>query len=53
VGRHFQDVAALLAALPEAPPLAAVLVKGSRFMKMEQVVQALRGTAPAGNAHAA
>ena len=53
VGRHFQDMAALLAALPEAPPAAAVLVKGSRFMKMEQVVQALRGSTPAGSAHAA
>ena len=53
VGRHFQDMAALLAALPDAPPAAAVLVKGSRFMKMEQVVQALRGRTPAGSAHAA
>ncbi len=40
--RHFNDVAALLAALPEAPAAASVLVKGSRFMKMEQVVQALQ-----------
>ena len=44
--RHFSCVAELLAALPGAlttPPLAAtVLVKGSRFMKMEQVVKALQ-----------
>jgi UDP-N-acetylmuramoyl-tripeptide--D-alanyl-D-alanine ligase len=40
--RHFPDVTALLAALPEAPAAASVLVKGSRFMKMEQVVQALQ-----------
>jgi UDP-N-acetylmuramoyl-tripeptide--D-alanyl-D-alanine ligase len=53
VGHHFESVAALLAALPQAPAAAAVLVKGSRFMKMEQVVQALRGTTPVGNAHAA
>jgi UDP-N-acetylmuramoyl-tripeptide--D-alanyl-D-alanine ligase len=44
-GRHFEQKAALLAALLDtstAPVAAAVLVKGSRFMKMEQVVQALR-----------
>jgi UDP-N-acetylmuramoyl-tripeptide--D-alanyl-D-alanine ligase len=41
-GRHFADTAALIAALPEAPPAASVLVKGSRFMKMEEVVRALR-----------
>jgi len=40
--RHFDTVAALVAALAEAPPAASVLVKGSRFMAMEQVVQALR-----------
>jgi len=40
--RHFGSVAALLEALPQGLPAAAsVLVKGSRFMKMEQVVQAL------------
>jgi len=40
--RHFGSVAALLQALPQGTPAAAsVLVKGSRFMKMEQVVQAL------------
>jgi UDP-N-acetylmuramoyl-tripeptide--D-alanyl-D-alanine ligase len=41
-GRHFDNVAALLQALPQAPQAATVLVKGSRFMKMEQVVQAIR-----------
>jgi len=46
--RHFADMAALLAALQEAPAAASVLVKGSRFMKMEQVVHALqRGSADA------
>ncbi len=40
--RHFADVPALLAAVRDAPQAASVLVKGSRFMKMEQVVQALR-----------
>ncbi len=46
--QHYGDVDALLAALQ--PCLAAgvtVLVKGSRFMRMERVVQALTG-APAG-----
>jgi UDP-N-acetylmuramoyl-tripeptide--D-alanyl-D-alanine ligase len=40
--RHFDTVDALLAALPQAPVAASVLVKGSRFMKMERVVQALQ-----------
>ncbi|MBK6469307.1 MAG: UDP-N-acetylmuramoyl-tripeptide--D-alanyl-D-alanine ligase [Betaproteobacteria bacterium] len=41
--RHFDTVSALVAALPDARPAAAsVLVKGSRFMQMEQVVQALQ-----------
>jgi UDP-N-acetylmuramoyl-tripeptide--D-alanyl-D-alanine ligase len=41
--RHFDTVQALLEALPgDAPACAAVLVKGSRFMKMERVVHALR-----------
>jgi len=47
--RHFETVAELLAALPQAPAYDSVLVKGSRFMKMEQVVAALQ----AGGAHAA
>jgi UDP-N-acetylmuramoyl-tripeptide--D-alanyl-D-alanine ligase len=40
--RHFRDTAALVAALREAPSCASLLVKGSRFMKMEQAVQALQ-----------
>ena len=40
--RHFDSVEALLDALVERPPAASVLVKGSRFMKMERVVQALK-----------
>ncbi len=40
--RHFGTVAELLSALSAARPTAAtVLIKGSRFMKMEQVVRAL------------
>jgi len=39
--RHFDGVEALLAALPQAPQAASLLVKGSRFMRMERVVQAL------------
>jgi UDP-N-acetylmuramoyl-tripeptide--D-alanyl-D-alanine ligase len=41
--RHFVDVQTLLAALPDAPVASSVLVKGSRFMKMEQVVSQLLG----------
>ena len=44
-GRHFRQVADLLAALPAAlqgSSAQSLLVKGSRFMKMEQVVQALK-----------
>ena len=42
--RHFEDMASLLAAVQEAlPGVGSVLVKGSRFMKMEQVVQAMEG----------
>ena len=54
--RHFASTAALLGALSQAPACASVLVKGSRFMRMEQVVAALQsaGTvAPARDAHAA
>ena len=46
-GRHFDTVAALVAALAEAPAFASVLVKGSRFMKMEQVVAALQAAGQA------
>ena len=55
--RHFNTVADALQAMAGGLPAAAtVLVKGSRFMKMEQVVAALQaGAAPAagGGAHAA
>jgi UDP-N-acetylmuramoyl-tripeptide--D-alanyl-D-alanine ligase len=45
-GRHFPDMDALRAAvLAELPKVGSVLVKGSRFMKMEQIVQAI-GTPP-------
>ncbi|MFT4243601.1 MAG: bifunctional UDP-N-acetylmuramoyl-L-alanyl-D-glutamate--2,6-diaminopimelate ligase MurE/UDP-N-acetylmuramoyl-tripeptide--D-alanyl-D-alanine ligase MurF [Acidovorax sp.] len=40
--RHFDDMASLIAAVRAAlPAVGSVLVKGSRFMKMEQVVQAI------------
>jgi UDP-N-acetylmuramoyl-tripeptide--D-alanyl-D-alanine ligase len=42
--RHFDTMAALIQALPQAPAFNAVVVKGSRFMKMEQVVAALAAT---------
>jgi UDP-N-acetylmuramoyl-tripeptide--D-alanyl-D-alanine ligase len=44
----------LLAALESAPQVRHVLVKGSRFMQMEQVVAALQGAASSQEArHAA
>ena len=46
--RHFDSVEVLLAALrtsPGAPDALSVLVKGSRFMKMERVVHALQAAA--------
>ena len=45
--RHFDDIGSLLTALPNAPVCAAVAVKGSRFMKTEQVVAALVETSGA------
>jgi UDP-N-acetylmuramoyl-tripeptide--D-alanyl-D-alanine ligase len=58
--RHFENMDALLAALAsERPAFASVLVKGSRFMRMERVVAALQaaqtGSAigPQANAEAA
>ena len=46
--RHFEDMASLLAAVQAAlPEVGSVLVKGSRFMGMEQVVRALEGGADA------
>jgi UDP-N-acetylmuramoyl-tripeptide--D-alanyl-D-alanine ligase len=47
--RHCADVDALLRALrPRLGPSVAVLVKGSRFMRMERVVQAIAATQPEG-----
>ncbi|HAL38758.1 MAG TPA: UDP-N-acetylmuramoylalanyl-D-glutamyl-2, 6-diaminopimelate--D-alanyl-D-alanine ligase [Polaromonas sp.] len=41
-GHHFNDMSELVAAvLAELPATASVLVKGSRFMKMERVVHAM------------
>ena len=46
-GRHFNDIAALNAAVDLlVTPDATVLVKGSRFMKMERVVQHLLAQSP-------
>ncbi len=44
--RHFASPAALAAALPEK---GTILVKGSRFMRMERVVAALTGAAAGGH----
>jgi UDP-N-acetylmuramoyl-tripeptide--D-alanyl-D-alanine ligase len=46
--RHFGTVAELISQLPQGPDFKAVLVKGSRFMKMEQVVKALQAAAGEG-----
>jgi UDP-N-acetylmuramoyl-tripeptide--D-alanyl-D-alanine ligase len=44
--RHFNDRGALLDAVRQAlPTVGSVLVKGSRFMKMEQVVEAIASAA--------
>ncbi|MCE4537461.1 UDP-N-acetylmuramoyl-tripeptide--D-alanyl-D-alanine ligase [Pelomonas sp. P7] len=51
--RAFDTTAALIAALTEQPSAAQVLVKGSRFMKMEQVVAALQEQPRTGAPHAA
>lgn len=47
-GRHFDDIESLNAAvLAQLPHAASVLVKGSRFMQMERVVQAIAKAADA------
>ena len=47
-GGHFEDMAALVSAVrTHLPQCGSIAVKGSRFMRMEQVVEAL--TAPAGD----
>ena len=47
VARHFNEIGALLDAVRQAlPTVGSVLVKGSRFMKMEQVVGAIAAAAP-------
>ena len=51
--RYFASMAELLDALPQGPAAASILVKGSRFMKMEQVVQALHTAYKAEAGHAA
>jgi murE/murF fusion protein len=40
--RHFESMAELTAALGQAPNVQSILVKGSRFMRMEQAVKALQ-----------
>ena len=42
--RHFADVPSLIAAREQLPAAASLLVKGSRYMQMERVVQALQET---------
>ena len=47
-GRHFRTAEQLVAALAaELSPTATVLVKGSRFMKMERIADAIAGPLPA------
>ncbi len=45
--QHFDNMAALQAAVQaQLPSVGSVLVKGSRFMKMEQVLDVMTGSAP-------
>jgi UDP-N-acetylmuramoyl-tripeptide--D-alanyl-D-alanine ligase len=50
--RAFDTVDQLIQALAEAPQVQNILVKGSRFMKMEQIVAALQ-SGGRGETHAA
>jgi UDP-N-acetylmuramoyl-tripeptide--D-alanyl-D-alanine ligase len=49
--RHFNSVADMVRAVEQAPPCKAVVVKGSRFMKMEQFVAALVASGGKSRAH--
>jgi UDP-N-acetylmuramoyl-tripeptide--D-alanyl-D-alanine ligase len=50
--QHFEAVEPLIAAVAgEAKAGTTMLVKGSRFMRMERVVQAIAGTTPGSEAH--
>jgi len=54
--RHFKTVAELIAAVSteeQAPQVQNIVVKGSRFMRMEQIVAALAGDTEQGTSHAA
>lgn len=52
--QHFEDMASLLAAVREGlPAVGSLLIKGSRFMKMEQVVQAVSACADSAASEAA
>ena len=48
-GRHFEDVDTLNNELGSTSASASILVKGSRFMKMERVVERLTGTSVGGH----
>lgn len=50
--RHFETVQEVIETLPQAPLFTSVVVKGSRFMRMEQIVAALALAGRAGPAAA-